>query len=65
MAEEKKVDGWKHRRRLIYGTILFSFTVIGKIAFFGGDTAIVQSLVLLDTGVISAYCFSATWDDKK
>ena len=59
---------WMHRRRIIYGTLVFCAFCIIYLLFHGSDTrlneTIVNSAFLLAGGVIGAYVFGAVWDDK-
>jgi hypothetical protein len=59
---------WMHRRRIIYGTLVFCAFCIIYLLFRGGDTrlneTIVSSAFLLAGGVIGSYVFGAVWDDK-
>ncbi len=59
---------WTHRRRIIYGTLVFCAFCIIYLLFHGSDTrlneTIVNSAFLLAGGVIGSYVFGAVWDDK-
>ncbi len=59
---------WTHRRRIIYGTLVFCAFCISYLLFRGSDTrlneTIVSSAFLLAGGVIGSYVFGAVWDDK-
>jgi len=59
---------WTHRRRIIYGTLVFCAFCIIYLLFHGSDTrlneTIVSSAFLLAGGVIGSYVFGAVWDDK-
>ena len=59
---------WRHRRRIIYGTLMFCAFCIIYLMFYGSDTrlneSIVSSAFLLAGGVIGCYVFGAVWDDK-
>lgn len=59
---------WTHRRRIIYGTLIFCAFCISYLMFRGSDTrlneTIVNSAFLLAGGVIGSYVFGAVWDDK-
>lgn len=59
---------WAHRRRIIYGTLVFCAFCIIYLLFYGSDTrlneTIVNSAFLLAGGVIGSYVFGAVWDDK-
>lgn len=65
--QEHKND-WKHRRRIIYATLIFCAIEVAYLTVRGSDTslnqAIVTSVVLLAAAVIGSYVFGATWDDS-
>jgi hypothetical protein len=60
---------WEHRRRIIYGTLIFCAICIIYLLLFGkGDNrlqeTIAESAFFLAGGVIGSYVFGAVWDDK-
>jgi hypothetical protein len=59
---------WKHRRRLVYGTIAFAAAMVLVGAFDWTDRQVSSQLVIggvsLITLILSGYVFAATWDDK-
>lgn len=60
---------WTHRRRIIYGTLIFCALCVLYLMIFGNDTSrlhetIANSAFFLAGGVIGSYVFGAVWDDK-
>jgi hypothetical protein len=59
---------WRHRRRLIYGTVALAFCMIVFGAFVWRDGMVASELVrsgtALVTIVLTSYVFGATLDDK-
>ncbi len=59
---------WTHRRRIIYGMLVFCAFCIIYLMFHGSDTrlneSIASSAFFLAGGVIGSYVFGAVWDDK-
>lgn len=59
---------WRHRRRIIYGTLVFCAVSITYLLWKGGDDqvhgTIATSAFLLGGAVIGSYVFGAVWDDK-
>jgi len=65
----KKVDKWIYRRLVVFGSLIYSFIVLGIVTFKGGDThineTIINDFMMLDGSIIFAYIFGAVWDDKR
>lgn len=66
------MDAWKHRRRLVYASLIFSagltvlcigLVAIGKMPEALAGTVITTAL-LHGFGVLGAYIWGAAWDDK-
>lgn len=61
-------DRWKHRRRLVYGTVLFAAAMVLVGALDWSDRVVSSQLVVggvsLISLVLSGYVFAATFDDK-
>lgn len=59
---------WVHRRRLVYGSLLFAAGMVLVGAFDWSDRNVSSQLVVggvsLITLVLSGYVFAATFDDK-
>lgn len=59
--------GWKHRRRIIYGTLLFCAFCVLYIVIWGSDTRINETIItssfMLGGTVIGMYVFGATYQD--
>ena len=59
---------WKHRRRLVYGTVAFAALMVLIGALDWTDRQVSSQLVVggvsLITLVLSGYLFTATYDDK-
>jgi hypothetical protein len=59
---------WRHRRRLVYLTILFAAAMVTVGAFDTADRQVSSQLVIggvsLITLILSGYVFAATFDDK-
>jgi len=60
---------WGHRRRIIYGTLVFCAFCILYLMFKGKDSSelhntIASTAFLLAGGVIGSYVFGAVWEDK-
>ena len=63
------MDRWKHRRRLVYFSSLFSAGMIlfGAVTFFREaqvSSELVRSGTAILTLILSGYVFAATLDDK-
>ena len=62
------VDRWRHRRRLVYGTVGFAALMVLVGGLDWSDRAVSSQLVVggvsLLTLVLSGYVFAATFDDK-
>ncbi|MCT8970568.1 hypothetical protein [Microbaculum marinisediminis] len=58
---------WTHRRRVVFGTLIFCAGAIAYLIAFGEDIrlheAIADGLILLAASVIGGYVFGAAWDD--
>jgi hypothetical protein len=75
MGEPRKVTvrfhrsnpGWKHRRRLIYATVVLAYLMIGFGAWVWRDGMVASELVrsgtALLTVILTSYVFGATLDD--
>jgi len=59
---------WQHRRRLVYGTLMFGAMTVLVGAFDWTDRQVSSQLVIGGFGLISlilsGYVFAATYDDK-
>ena len=59
---------WRHRRRLVYGTVAFAILMVLIGAFDVTDRQVSSQLVIggvsLITLILSGYVFAATFDDK-
>jgi hypothetical protein len=59
---------WRHRRRLVYGTIAFAALMVLVGALDWTDRQVSSQLVVggvsLITLILSGYVFAATFDDK-
>jgi len=59
---------WKHRRRVVFGALIFCAGAIGYLIGAGDDTvlhrAIAEGLAMLAAGIIGSYVFGAAWDDR-
>ena len=59
---------WRHRRRLVYGTVAFAALMVLVGALDWSDRQVSSQLVIggvsLITLVLSGYVFAATFDDK-
>lgn len=62
------MDRWKHRRRLVYATVVFAAVMVAIGGFDWTDRQVSSQLVVggvgLLTAVLSGYVFAATFDDK-
>jgi hypothetical protein len=64
------MPSWKHRRRLIYASLVFSFgMIIFGAATWQSDTQVAQQLIIGGVALISiiltAYVSFATYEDVK
>lgn len=61
-------DRWKHRRRLVYATVVFAAVMVGIGGLDWTDRQVSSQLVVggvsLITLILSGYVFAATFDDK-
>lgn len=61
-------DRWKHRRTLVYATVVFAAVMVAIGAFDATDRQVSSQLVVggvsLITLILSGYVFAATFDDK-
>ena len=61
-------DRWKHRRRLVYVTVVFAVLMVIAGALDWSDRVVASQLVVggvsLISLVLSGYVFAATFDDK-
>lgn len=60
---------WLHRRRIIYGTLIFCAFCILYLMCMGDSASRLQETIanaafFLAGGVIGSYVFGAVWDDK-
>jgi hypothetical protein len=59
---------WQHRRRLVYGTVMFAAGMVLVGALDWSDRQVSSQLVIggvsLITLILSGYVFAATFDDK-
>ena len=62
------MDRWRHRRRLVYGSLAFAALMVIIGALDWSDRQVSSQLVVggvsLITRVLSGYLFTATYDDK-
>ena len=62
------MDRWRHRRRLVYGSLAFAAGMVIIGALDWSDRQVSSQLVVggvsLITLVLSGYLFMATYDDK-
>ena len=62
------MDRWVHRRRLVYGSLMFAALMVLIGALDWTDRQVSSQLVVggvsLITLVLSGYLFTATYDDK-
>ena len=62
------MDRWRHRRRLVYGSLVFAAGMVLVGALDWSDRQVSSQLVVggvsLITLVLSGYLFTATYDDK-
>lgn len=58
---------WKLRRRAVFGSLIFSATIILYIILFGQDTSVNETAVISAFGlmgaIIASYIGGAVWDD--
>ena len=61
-------DNWKYRRRFLIAYTVFSLGLIGLVVWRQEDTETARTLIATVfpslAGLISAYMFSATWEQK-
>lgn len=66
MPDEK--DGWKYRRRVIFGSLLFISSAMSYILWKAPDSALFRdafmALSAAGTTIITGYVFGAVWDDN-
>ena len=59
---------WKHRRRMVYGSLMFAAGMVLVGALDWSDRQVSSQLVVggvsLITLILSGYVFAATFDDK-
>jgi hypothetical protein len=59
---------WRHRRRIIYGTLIYCAVLIPGLTVWRPDAPLVAQVVMaligLATTVITVYVLGAAWDDK-
>jgi hypothetical protein len=64
----RPLDRWRHRRRIVYGTLIYCALHVSGLAIIGTDTPLRQQIALgliaLAGGTIGSYVFGAVWDDK-
>lgn len=64
----EKVNRWKHRRRLVYSTLIFCAMSITYLMVWGDDSAlhreIASTLGFTALGVLAAYLGGGVADDK-
>ena len=62
------MDRWRHRRRLVYGTVGFAALMVIVGGLDWTDRVVSSQLVVggvsLITLILSGYVFAATFDDK-
>ena len=63
-----KVDRWKYRRRLVFGTVAFCAGMIAYLAFYAPSDPLREQIALgligLAGAVITGYTLGAVWDDR-
>ena len=60
---------WRHRRRMIYGALIFIALSLTYLMLLGNDESrlhetLAFGLMTGGFGIISSYVFGAIWDDK-
>ncbi len=59
---------WHHRRRIVYGTLIYCAVAVPALTVWGADKPLVAQVVMaligLATTVIVTYALGAVWDDK-
>lgn len=67
--DPKNPSGWKHRRRIAFGTLLYCGVVIAVLAYRGPDTelsrTIVSVLAAVAIAALSTYGITASWERTK
>ena len=62
------MDRWRHRRRMVYGSLMFAAGMVLIGALDWSDRQVSSQLVVggvsLITLILSGYVFAATFDDK-
>lgn len=68
-SDPKNPTGWKYRRRVAFGTLIYVYAMIAFLAVKGGDTrlneTIVVALVGLAIAALSVYGITATVERTK
>lgn len=64
----QKIDNWKYRRRVVFGSLVYIATMVVYIVWRGADSSLYRdiSVALIGAGVaiIGSYVFGAVWDDR-
>jgi hypothetical protein len=59
---------WRHRRRIIYGTLIYCGVAVPALTVWRPEAPLVAQVVMaligLATTVITVYVLGAAWDDK-
>ncbi|HEY7822374.1 MAG TPA: hypothetical protein VIG24_06055, partial [Acidimicrobiia bacterium] len=62
------MDRWRHRRRLVYGTVVFAAGMVTIGALDWSDRVVSSQLVIggvsLITLILTGYVFASTFDDR-
>lgn len=62
------LPSWKHRRRIVYASLIYCAVVLAYIVLKGADTALYSQVALgilgLAATIIGTYVFGAAWDDR-
>lgn len=61
-------DRWRHRRRIVYGSLIYCAVMIAWLGIWADETAMKTQIALGLLGlagmVIGTYIAGAVWDDK-
>lgn len=68
-STKPKLDGWKYRRRVVFGVVLFCMLCIGYVLWNGLDTSPAEAAVTMAFfmigSTVGSYVFGAVWEDRK
>jgi hypothetical protein len=66
--EQADPDRWRHRRRIVYGTLIYCAVIVAYLGIWAEETALRTQVALGLLGlagmVIGSYIAGAVWDDK-